>query len=593
MDRRHAPLIGALVSIVLLAFSNSFKGEFFFDDSTAILGNPYITHIWPLSDAFSAPPRTTNSGRPIACFSLALNYQFAGYQVAGYRAFNVLVHLGCSLLLFGLSRRALTALTTGRLKSAAIGIAVSIAALWALHPLNTVLVNYISQRCELLSNFFILLTLYCSARAFESPRRLPWFIAASLACALGVGSKEVAVVAPLLVLLFERAFYRNSYASVVRTSWPLYIGLSISWILGAALIAQGATADGAGYSKWGPWIYLVSQTESILLYLKLIAWPFVLCFDYGLPPAPGFSAAWTSFSIVVLLGAATVWAVLFRPALGFCLASFFLLLAPSSSVVPLPDIAVEYRVCLAMAGILAAAVVGAHEGLLKANLSRTAPALLCILCAIFAFTTYMRNKDYHSSLSIWSDAARKQPRNARSHANAGVAIAQQGDLVSAEKALRQALALDPDLAAGHMNFAAFLAMQGKVREALPHFVRACELSPSNYLAAFNLGNAFSDLKQSDSALVAYRKAIELNPAFHDAWLNLGIELFSRKEFPSALQALSQANTLNPQHSNAHLMRGRTLLALNQVDTARQAFQTALACDAKNTEAARELRRLQP
>src|SRR5438105_1014448 len=81
-------------------YSNCLNGEFFYDDNGAIVGNPHIQHLWPLSTAMTAPLRTTTTGRPTVCLSMALNYFFCGMNVAGYRAVNLLIHILAALTLF-------------------------------------------------------------------------------------------------------------------------------------------------------------------------------------------------------------------------------------------------------------------------------------------------------------------------------------------------------------------------------------------------------------------------------------------------------------------------------------------------------------
>src|SRR5690242_7714618 len=106
---QHKWLGLALIVCGVIAYSNCFQGEFIFDDSGGIVGNPYLTSLWPITRAMSAPRHTTNSGRPVACISLALNYQISGMDVRGFRAGNLLIHLLAGLTLYGVLRRTLSA----------------------------------------------------------------------------------------------------------------------------------------------------------------------------------------------------------------------------------------------------------------------------------------------------------------------------------------------------------------------------------------------------------------------------------------------------------------------------------------------------
>ena len=222
----------AIVAAGLCAYANSFSGAFVFDDTPAIVENPHVKTVRPLTRSMSAPPEVTVSGRPIAAFTLAINYALAPIDVRdvmtpggpgapvgtgarylrnvwGYHAFNLAIHLAAALTLFGVIRR--TLLSPGmrdHFGQAALPLALAVALLWVVHPLQTESVTYIVQRVESLMGLCYLLTLYCAIRAWdarEASSRL-WAFAAIVACALGMGSKEVMVTAPVMVAVWDSVF---------------------------------------------------------------------------------------------------------------------------------------------------------------------------------------------------------------------------------------------------------------------------------------------------------------------------------------------------------------------------------------------------
>ena len=181
--QRFVPVL--VIAAGVWAYHNSLRGAFIFDDPTSISGNPHIRHLWPIRDAMSAPPATTVSGRPVVCLTLALNYAVGGWNVWGYHALNLMVHLLSALVLFGILRRTFEGPTLrDRFGGAAVWLAAAIALLWEVHPLQTESVTYIVQRTELLMGLFLLLTLYCALRCSQSPTpavgvwplssRVPW-----------------------------------------------------------------------------------------------------------------------------------------------------------------------------------------------------------------------------------------------------------------------------------------------------------------------------------------------------------------------------------------------------------------------------------
>ena len=157
----------ALVLAVIAAYANSFDGAFVFDDFPAIVENPNVRTLWPLSSSLDAPPEVTTAGRPVAAFSFAVSYALSGgYDTWMFHAMNVAIHAFAVLALFGIVRRTLlTPPLAPRFPKQSTTLAFVVALLWAVHPLHTQAVTYIVQRVESLMGLFLLLTLYCAIRA--------------------------------------------------------------------------------------------------------------------------------------------------------------------------------------------------------------------------------------------------------------------------------------------------------------------------------------------------------------------------------------------------------------------------------------------
>ena len=248
--------------------------------------------------------------------------------------------------------------------AAATPLALAIALLWTVHPLQTGAVTYIIQRTESLVSLFFLLTLYCVIRGTTSTERARgWNVAAVLSCLLGMGTKEVMATAPLVVLLYDRAFLSGSFRAALALRRGLYAALAATWgIVIWLLIATGFHGNTTGFGVTGftASSYLLTQPGVLARYLRLAFWPVGQCLDYGWPPAqwPG-EVVLPGLLIVGLLGL-TVWALVKRPALGFLGATFFLILAPTSSFVPIRDAAFEHRMYLPLAALVTLVVLGVY-----------------------------------------------------------------------------------------------------------------------------------------------------------------------------------------------------------------------------------------
>ena len=144
-----------IITAGICAYHNSFHGPFILDDGVSILENPQIRHLWPIWKALSPSAKSLVGGRPIVNFSLALNYALGGLNVWGYHAFNLTIHILAALTLFGVVRRTfLGPVLWARFGTSGEWIALALAVLWTVHPLQTEAVTYISQRCESLMGLF-------------------------------------------------------------------------------------------------------------------------------------------------------------------------------------------------------------------------------------------------------------------------------------------------------------------------------------------------------------------------------------------------------------------------------------------------------
>jgi len=176
-----------------LVYANSFWGQFMLDDERSIGDNvEAISSLRSPAKLITSPHYVT---RPMVGLSLALSYALGGLRVWAYHLVNLAIHLAAALLLFALARRTLRRpQLRERFAPSATGLALAIALLWLVHPLQTQAVTYIIQRTESLAGLFVLLTVYAVARGADSSRGWPWFVLAVFACLLGMGSKQTAVV---------------------------------------------------------------------------------------------------------------------------------------------------------------------------------------------------------------------------------------------------------------------------------------------------------------------------------------------------------------------------------------------------------------
>ncbi len=588
-SRASRRLVGALLLLAALAaYANSFGGPFIFDDKPAILDNPTIRQLWPLSTVLSPPPIGSSvTGRPLVNLSLALNYAAGGQAVWGYHAVNLLLHGLAGLALFGIVRRTLALpVVPDRLRAAALPLGGVTALLWLVHPLQTESVTSLIQRTESLMGACYLLTLYAFIRGAQSPRPAGWWTLAFTACLLGMAAKEVMVTAPLMVLLYDRAFLAGSLRGAWRERGRIHLGLAATWLLlaGLVLTAGGTRGEAAGFGLGvTPWTYALTQCRAITLYLKLAGWPHPLVLDYGTDVVRAASTVWLPALLLLLLLGATGWAWSRRPLAGFLGAAFFVLLAPSSSFVPLvSQTMAEHRMYLPLAAVAALWVTTAY-----AQIGRGALVAALVLAVGCLGLTLRRNHDYRSELAIWTDTVAQAPGNARARINLAeclLRLGRPGDaLVQAQEAVRlrptypeaqtnlgialaqlqrpaealpsclEALRLQPDGARVHSNLGAVLVQLGRGPEAVAHFEESLRLAPDSPDAVRvrnNLGLALLKAGRLSAAITQFEAVLRLEPARAETHYSLAVALGLSERLPEAAAQLQAVLRLQPDHAEA-------------------------------------------
>jgi protein O-mannosyl-transferase len=576
-----------LVLATLAAYAGSLDGPLIFDDLLSIPLNPPLRDLFDLRQVLSPPGfGLTVQGRPLLNLSLALDLALHGPDVRGFHVVNLLIHAFAALALLGVVRRTLRLPgAPDGTAAAATPLALAVALLWALHPLQTESVTYVIQRAESLAGLLYLATLYLAIRGVDGRRTWAWHLAAVATCLLGMAAKEVMVSAPLLVALHDRTFAYGSWCQAFRARRWLYAGLAATWILLAWLVVgtgnRGGTAGLTG--AVGPLEYLGTQAGAITRYLRLGLWPDALVLDYGTTLARGWDEILPGAVVVGSLGVLTVAALFWRPAAGFLGAAFFLLLAPTSSVVPVvTQVAAEHRMYLPLATVVTLVVLGAF-GAWRRRTAETdgarrwaLPVLLGVaVAAALGTATAARNRQYASAEAIWRDTAEKRPGNIRARYSYGSILADLGDLDGALAQDEAAVALVPDSSEAHGHLGAVLVRAGRVDEGLAHLQQAVALRATNADAQYDLGLALDRLGRTDEALAHWEAALQAWPYLAGAHHNLGVRLLDRGRLDEAIAHLEQEMWLAPGSADARGSLGYALSRAGRLDEALEQDRVAV------------------
>ncbi len=547
-DRRRIALTGLiLVAAGILAYGNSFRGKFVYDDIRAIVNNPHIRQVLPLSKSLTGPWDSSVRDRPVVSLSLALNYAAGGLEPRGYHLFNLAVHLLAGLTLFGVLRRTFqnTRFPPAWNRSAStLGFAAAL--LWLLHPLQTESVTYVIQRSESLAGLFYLLTLYCFIRSADSGRGRAWFAGAVISCGLGMATKATMITAPVAVFIYDSIFLSRSPARAAKRHWPRHLALAATWLIQVLLISRTSYADLKGLS---PLTYLFTQPSVIAHYLRLTVWPHPLCIDYGWPPAAGVGDVLLPAILVGGLLWLTVYGLVKKPAVGFAGAWFFLVLAPTSSILPLEDPLSEHRMYLPLAALAALAVGGVFSLLrrLSSPAGRRAVGTIILTAAalVLGGLTWQRNRVYHDPLTLWREVTILRPEHARGYYNYGLELGKAGRRREAIEQYRKSIRLKPDYALAYNNLAVALSEEGEYYRAVSRYGQAIRIKPHYWEARYNLGIALTQLGRYREALTSFEESLRLQPGFAPAYFQAGEALRELGRHREAAAYYRKALELNP------------------------------------------------
>lgn len=423
-----APLL--ILGAVLIAYLNSFLGLFQFDDFNVIVNDP-AAHAWPgrLSDIRGI--------RPLLKLTYVLNWT-SGLGLFGFHLVNLVVHAANALLVYALVRQA------GRHVLEPVqarGAALIGALLFALHPVHTEAVTYISGRSSSLMTFFYLSSLLAYNHGREQGRKPGISVVSPLLFAFAVMTKEAALTLPLALLLWEVCFVRPR--EPVRLALGRQCGHWAIWLAAVVVIAVNP--------PYRELIALTPHFETVLTQVHGVSYllsHLVLIDSLNIDPDLRMLAAWTwtlagQAAALATALAAGLWGLRRRPWLGFGALWLFVQLLPTNTLVVRWDIANERQLYLAGVGLFIAAGIEIER--LKALLSRRlVGAAIVMLCLVLGVFTFLRNHDYSSHVGLWEDAARKSPEKARVHNNLGYFYSLAGEREKARQSYLRALELKPD-----------------------------------------------------------------------------------------------------------------------------------------------------
>ncbi len=548
---------------------------------------------------------------PLNKISHMLDCQFYGLKPGGHHLTNVLLHAAAAILLFLVLRR----------MTAAIWPSAFVAAVFAIHPLRVESVAWVTERKDVLSGFFFMLTLWAYARyvqkteirGWPSPMRTLFYIRqpltsidywiALLFFACGLLSKAMVATLPLLLLLLDywplNRFLRPEPAAAMDRQKRLsvfkrlilekipFLGLIVAVGMGLLfsrdrnnVVVAVALQAGRGlvpHRDLSPMVRMGHALLTPLVYLKQMFFPAGLAVFS--PPGQNVPCL-EMFMAVILLMAVSVVVLVRRRKQPYLVTGWFWYLVMLAPILILIQQGAELRsdryTYLPQIGLYILVAWGAadlfgHWRYRCALLGSTAAAVLaCLLVGAYVQTGYWKN-----SISLWTHTLACASENPKAHNNFGSALAIQGKWNEAMQHYEQALRLNPDYADAHINLGAALARQGKLAEAIEHYERALQIHPEDAGACNNLGFVLAAQGKREQAIEYYERALQLKPDSVDAHFNLGNALAAQGNLAQAIEHYEQALQLKPDYADAHNNLGNALARQGKLGEAIKHYNRAL------------------
>lgn len=594
-DPSHAQLIQSepvnrslwqdpFVHILLILFTgfvvyfNSINVPFIFDDYTYLANNPVIKSFDCFPDtqkvfdyAIFQDLKNNLILRPVAYFTFAANYSLHGLNLFGYHLVNLLLHIGCGMLVYCFFAQLLVFPTivveerpyhsngidtTGHLPLFA-------ALLFICHPLQTQAVTYIIQRFVPLSTFFYLaaLVLYVQFRRESTltARGLTYTLSLT-ATVLAMESKEIAITLPVIIALVEFMLFSGNILPRLARLVPFLVTMAIiptKLMQLPSSVTAGKTENIAdainlvNASGTSSWDYLMTQFGVITTYIRLLIVPIGQNFDYDYALQQSFFRLEVLVPLALLLVIFVTGLHLLSRAgenrlykiIALGIFWFFITLSVESSIVPIEDLIFEHRAYLPSVGFIvslltsASVIFNRFTGKLMAQ-SKIATFLLMSIIVGLSTTAIARIKVWQDEVTFWNDVVKKSPNKARAYAGLGGALIQQskyipndaeisvmGNMVmlkagsekqmhAAINAYKEAIRIDPKNSVRHQDLAVALMLQKNYDEALRSLSKASELKPTSPIPYALRGELFESKKDVVRARQEYLEAIKINPSYH-------------------------------------------------------------------------------
>lgn len=574
---------------VCLTFAPALAGDFVsWDDAKNFLENPHYRGLSGKNLAWMWSTFHLGHYIPLAWMTLGLDYVLWGMNPTGYHATSIVIHAANAVLLYYLGQRLLTlAVATDANRPATrradITAGAAFAALvFAIHPLRVESVAWITERRDVLSLFFMLVSTSAYLRWVAEDRmsrRLYVVSVAAFLCALL--SKATAMTLPAVLLLLNVYPLKRFSVQTVR-SIALELAPFAAFSLATMILSVVALRPPTQLPLAAK---LAVSAYSLAFYLGKTALPTGLAPLYEMPQqiAPAHTRFLISYIVCGGLAAAA-WAMRRRwPGGVAALAAFVLISMPMLGIVQNgPQIAADrytYHSGPAIALFAAGAIFLALR--IPRTVARVTAGAVIVLLAL---ATAKQTKTWRDSEHLWTRVLTVDSSSAIAHSALASLSYRSGDVERGLAHSLRAVDLAPNYPEAHNNLGIGFARQRRLTEAAEQYRRAVELQPTYDEGLNNLGVVTAALGNLDSAVSLFRRALAVNPDYADAHVNWGNALVRVQRIDEAIPHYEKAIDARPNHEDAYHNWGVALAQQGRLEEAMERFRQTLAINPNHAEA---------
>jgi protein O-mannosyl-transferase len=560
-------ITASLLTIYMQALQHEFIN---YDDNEYVFENRLVQQgLTPKTILKAFSVETAGNWHPITILSHMLDCHIHGLKAGRHILTNILLHTLNSILLFLLMKK-----MTGYLWETAL-----VAMLFALHPIHVESVAWVSERKDLLSMLFWLLTVWSYARYVNSRGAKNYFLI-FIFLSLGLMTKPMLVTLPFVLLLFDfwpLNRYKASNTSILSLLYekiPLFIPVIASCIL--TLKYQKAGSAVKSLLSYPLHIRIENAVVAYVTYIGKIFCPINLSVFYPHPGKPAFWQVATSLSILALITFLSLYYHKKRPWLFSGWFLFTGMLVPVIGLVQVGSQALADRYTyIPSIGIFIMIVWAGAEFISSCRYKKTILAVsIPIIISILLLLSRQQTGYWKNSTTLFKHALEVTEQNYLAHNNLGLALKQKGRTLEAIKHYQKSLLIQPGYVLAHNNLGVALLETGKTREAVNHFSLAIKLMPDFIESHINLASSLLDMGEPEKAAEQCRKAIKLNPNKNELFIVFGDSLSALGEIDEAAIQYKKALKLNSDSAKAHNHFGAFLIKNNKIDKALFHFKAA-------------------